>query len=174
MNEIMKIKDDHKRAFAFGFKYLFDAQRDKMNQFEFAKAADVAPATITNILKGYEDRFPGWKAQNLIASVFDTTVFNIVDIGKKIQAGAPVNHRDYLEDRGPVPKHSDKDVQDFLSRFNLSHYRKGLEYLSAYEEELVKISRSFNGDKRFLQDLYDMAVDLFVSYQSEVLKNLKR
>ena len=71
----------------------------------------------------------------------------------------------------PKPKHSDAKVQEFIDGFNLDCYAEGLDNLSAYEEEIIKICRSFKEDKEFMQDFYNFAGDLFVSYQARHQKN---
>jgi transcriptional regulator with XRE-family HTH domain len=173
MDAIMKIKDDHKRAFALGFKFLFEKQK-KMHQSAVALAANVPPAAITAIMRGYEERFPSLKAQDRISKVFNTDVYTLVDIGRKIQAGYRINAEYYTKEKEIQPKHSDPEVQAFIERFDLDGFGDGLNGLSTYEQQIIKICRSFKEDQEFLQDFYDFACDLFVSYQSKSLKKLRK
>lgn len=164
MDKILKIKDDHKRAFAVGFKFIFQHQT-AMNRSDVAIAADVQPSAITYILRGYEDRFPSKKAQNRIAEVFNTDVDAIVSIGRRIQSGQSAN---FIFQK--KPRHSDPEVQEFLDHFDLKE--PNLSDLSIYEKELIKICRAFENNEKYLQDLFDIAGDIFVSYQSMKIKKL--
>jgi transcriptional regulator with XRE-family HTH domain len=164
MDRTLKIKDDHKRAFAVGFKFIFQNQA-AMNRSDVAVAANVQPSAITYILRGYENRFPSKKAQNRIAEVFNTDMATIISIGQRIQSGQSVNFNFQQK-----PRHSDSEVQEFLDHFDLQE--PNLSDLSAYERELLKICRSFENNEKYLQDLFDMAGDLFVSYQSTKIKKL--
>ncbi len=173
MDAAMQIKDDHKRAFAIGFKFLFDQQED-MHQSAVASLAKVPPATITAVMRGHESRFPSLKAQSRISEVFGLDVYTVVEIGKKIQRGDSVDAAFYIKRKGVLPKHSDPDVQEFIDQFNFDRFSDDLSPLTIYEQQIIKICRSFEGDGEFMQDLYDFVCDLFVSYQARVLKKIKK
>lgn len=166
MDAILKINDDHKRAFAVGFRYIFTNQT-KMNRSEVALLAKVQPSTITYIMRGYEERFPSLKAQDRIARVFGADVYSVVEIGRKIQDGLPVDVTYRPEKK---PRHSDPEVQEFIEHFNLEEIN--LDGLSICEKEIIKLCRVFSEDEEILQDFFDFAGDLFVSFQSKKIKKI--
>lgn len=82
----MEIRDDHKRQFALGFEFCFLNQRE-LNQTGIAIAAGVDPGDISNIRRGNEGRFPGFKKQRKIAAVFNKEVHELVLKGREIEEG---------------------------------------------------------------------------------------
>lgn len=168
MDKILKIKDNYKRAFALGFKYIFENQA-KMNKSDLAIAANLHPPVITHIINGYENNFPGRKAQNQLAKVLGTDIDHIVAIGERIQNNQHVGVN-FLADK--KPSHSDPDVQEFLEKFNLKD--PYLEDLSTYEKEILKMCRSLEKNNEYLQAIYDFIGDVFVAYQAEKAKKLSK
>lgn len=164
LDRILKIKDAHKRAFAIGFQYIFKNQA-QMNRSDIASAAGVHPSVITCILRGNEKKFPSLKTQHSISKVLNTNIDNIVSIGNRISSGQPVNFNFEVK-----PRHSDPEIQNFLDHFSSDLPDPGFNNLSTYEKELIKISRSFENNLEFLQNLFDMAGDLFVSYKARKIK----
>jgi hypothetical protein len=101
-------------------------------------------------------------------------VYTVVKLGQKIQAGFNVNIESYNEFTNQEPKHSNSKTQEVVERFNLNCSNNGLDKLSTYEQQLLRLFRSFKNDRELTQDLYDFVCDLFISHQSRSLKKIKR